>query len=523
MKKEFIRRSFGVSLAVILLSIPAYSVLANDSNEILLRSRRFIPEQGITDAAKAAIEAIPERAHVIIQFERIPTNEERKGLEAEGIKLLSYIPNKAWLASISSDKTSEIAALSSVRTICEFLPEDKISPHIIAGELVEQRIKDGKTDFIVEFFKDVSFAEIDEVIQRHNGLIVGRVPSLNAVVAVLQVEEGIALCFEESVKWLEQELPLGPLNDGSRAAINVDAVQAPPYNLNGNNISVLVYDEGLVDKTHSDFGDRVIWGEGGPVIDHSTHVAGTLGGDGTGSEPNGGTPLQWKGMAHAVDIISYGCIFSCPDPCICLYNDSASMADMENNFNDGIANYGVDIGTASVAFQPGYWAWLGYDYCHYEGDYRPHAQLVDTIIYKRAIPITWAAGNENGWFFSGCVKPYYTICPTATGKNAIIVGAINSNDDSMYWASSWGPTDDGRVKPDVVAPGFMPSGLFPGLSYVRTALYIASTWRGGGYLTCGSFPRPENLILRIGNIFCRAHKISLFWKSISCALFARIF
>ncbi len=229
MKKEFTR--LGRFLVALFLAIPIYSVSAGDSNEILLKSRQFIPERGITAAAKATIEAVPERAHVLIQFERIPTIEEREGLEDEGIKLLSYIPNKAWLASIPSDKTDEIAALSHVRAVSEILPEDKISPHITAGELIEQWVKDGKADFVVEFFEDVSSAEIDEVIQRHNGHIVGRVPSLNAVVAVVQIEEVIYLGFEESVKWIEQELPLGPLNDGSRAAINVDAVQAPPYNL----------------------------------------------------------------------------------------------------------------------------------------------------------------------------------------------------------------------------------------------------------------------------------------------------
>jgi len=80
------------------------------SDEILLKSRRFIPAAGITAAAKAKIEAIPQRAHVLIQLERIPTIKERKELEAEGIRLLSYIPNKAWFASIPSSQAANSAA-----------------------------------------------------------------------------------------------------------------------------------------------------------------------------------------------------------------------------------------------------------------------------------------------------------------------------------------------------------------------------------------------------------------------------
>ena len=33
------------------------------------------------------------------------------------------------------------------------------------------------------------------------------------------------------------------------------------------------------------------------------------------------------------------------------------------------------------------------------------------------------------------------------------MGAINGNDRSATTFSSWGPTDDGRIKPDLVAPG----------------------------------------------------------------------
>lgn len=92
------------------------------SNEILLKSRRFTPARGITAAAKAKIEAIPQRAHVLLQLNHIPTVKEREELEAKGIKLLSYIPNNGWFASVPSDKATEIAALPSVRAISETWP-----------------------------------------------------------------------------------------------------------------------------------------------------------------------------------------------------------------------------------------------------------------------------------------------------------------------------------------------------------------------------------------------------------------
>lgn len=104
------------TLVLVILFVFSTNInLVNASDEILLKSRRFIPAKGISPAAKAKIEAIPRRAHVLIQLEQIPTVKEREELEAKGIKLLSYIPNKAWFASIHSDKATAIASPSNVR------------------------------------------------------------------------------------------------------------------------------------------------------------------------------------------------------------------------------------------------------------------------------------------------------------------------------------------------------------------------------------------------------------------------
>ena len=163
MKKKFLLASLFVILANV--------NLVNASDEILLKSRRFIPAKGISAAARTKIEAIPKRAHVLIQLEQIPTIKERKELEAKGIKLLSYIPNKAWFASIPSDKASEIAALSNVRSICEILPEDKISPVIRGGVDTINTNADGTVNLAVAFFGDVSLANAAKTVSNHGGAI----------------------------------------------------------------------------------------------------------------------------------------------------------------------------------------------------------------------------------------------------------------------------------------------------------------------------------------------------------------
>ena len=159
MKKEFL---------CIILFLVINTSLTNASNKIHLKSRRFTPAKGVSDSAKAKIEAIPQRAHVIIQLEKIPTIEEKKELEAKGIKLLSYISNKAWFASIPSDKVSEIASLSDVRSICEIAPEDKISSTIREKGVGDYSTnKDGTVNLAIKFFKDISLNRSVYVVSKN--------------------------------------------------------------------------------------------------------------------------------------------------------------------------------------------------------------------------------------------------------------------------------------------------------------------------------------------------------------------
>jgi len=124
------------------------------------------------------------------------------------------------------------------------------------------------------------------------------------------------------------------------------------------------------------------------------------------------------------------------------------------------------------------------------GFYDSTARTIDGIAYTAGtyLPV-WAAGNERGgagaapptqpvrhiafigaqlFFFDGVTRPndgdtggYDLLPPQAVAKNVLSVGAVSnivggwsgSNSVGMSTFSSFGPTDDGRIKPDVVADG----------------------------------------------------------------------
>jgi subtilisin family serine protease len=58
-------------------------------------------------------------------------------------------------------------------------------------------------------------------------------------------------------------------------------------------------------------------------------------------------------------------------------------------------------------------------------------------------------------------NPNYTVTVPATMNGAIICGAYNPKTNSLYPASSWGPTRTGQLAPDLVAPGVNVGGYYP--------------------------------------------------------------
>lgn len=410
---------------------------------ISLKSRQIIHSKGISTDIAAKIKAkIPNRVHILIQLDSIPNEKEREMLEENDIKLLSYIPNKAWFASVPSKDPEKIVALPIIGMIDEILPDDKISPEIKNGLDDWAVNNDGTVNLTVMFHEDVTLDEANQLISNNYGRVIGSSSLINALVIVVPNESIPNLANEDLIQWIE-EVPPEPktFNDGSRAVTGVDIVQASPYNLNGSVVVAGEWDGGWVDTTHGDLVGRVTIGDAGSATnEHATHVAGTMLGNGTLSVVNGGTPLQWRGMSTLATVISYE-----------WWND---IAELNAEYTSAINTYGINLSTNSWGF-----SFAGADSY---GRYTAETAEIDAIVrgaITRPVSIMWAAGNERAPPNGPCdSQPYDCIIMPGTAKNTITVGATNSNDDSMTSFSSWGPTNDGRLKPDLVAPGCQVGG-----------------------------------------------------------------
>ncbi|MCA9310845.1 MAG: S8 family serine peptidase, partial [Phycisphaerales bacterium] len=136
-----------------------------------------------------------------------------------------------------------------------------------------------------------------------------------------------------------------------------------------------------------------------------------------------------------------------------LYTDPG---DIEADYSEAIALFGADLANVSLGTNV---SGNGFP-CSWEGDYNTTSILIDSIVrgsLGAPFRVIWANGNERGGF-ANCGAGYHTTAPPACAKNHIAVGAVDSDTDLISSFSSWGPTDDGRMKPDIAAPGCQVGG-----------------------------------------------------------------
>ncbi len=203
-------------------------------------------------------------------------------------------------------------------------------------------------------------------------------------------------------------------------------------NLQGQGMYVGVWDGGSARFTHQEFGGRTQIVDDAVVSNHATHVTGTIIGSGV-------TNATIKGIAYQANSYNYDWT-----------NDITEMTSAFQNLNLLVSNhsYGADASSVSLWF-----------FGAYDSKARSVDALANTSQYY--LPVV-AAGNDR--------DSYQTYNPTKNGfdliggfnsaKNVITVGAVNQvlnylspSNVIMSDFSNWGPTDDGRIKPDVVAKG----------------------------------------------------------------------
>ncbi|HVZ92933.1 MAG TPA: S8 family serine peptidase [Phycisphaerales bacterium] len=438
-----------------------------------------IPPKLTADGLRDSLAALSARdaeapRRVIVHLDHAISDAERRQFEQSGLNLLSYLGENAYFASFNRAAldAEALVATGAIDSTEQILPRYKLHPDLVAGVVQPWMVidanageaadkqsaptledqKNGPTVAVyVQFHKDVDAETVGaDAVRRHGGEVRTVVEAARMVVAHIPMSQVSALADEDVVQNIEPPLPgFVELNAENRALTGANTIQAAPYSLNGSGVDVLIYDGGQIRATHQDLTPRVTAGDTAAVSDHSTHVAGTVGGTGAASGGNN------RGMAPGVrKIISYA--FEQPGgltPGFLYTNPGDFIAD----YTAAINTHGADLSNNSIGTNT---APNGYD-CNWEGDYGLMSELIDQMvrgsITGSPFRVCWANGNERQGS-QRCGAQFHTTAPPSCAKNHIAVGSVNSNDDSNSSFTSWGPADDGRMKPDVSAPGCQVGG-----------------------------------------------------------------
>lgn len=291
------------------------------------------------------------------------------------------------------------------------------------------------------------------------------------------------LSSQDEIEWLEEKPVAFIQNSVANTIINSDdirdntkmsALDSSWSGLDGSGIIVTVGDTGLDsgvnDLTmHPDFRDHILgiyswpipqshctWNsptDPGPCDDgpdddhgHGTHVAGSVLGDGTSS---GGAVV---GIAPEAQLLVHA------------FEQGGGLGGIPNNYQD-FFNVAVENGSHIHTNSWGGCVRPGEgDPCNDYGLYSVGSMQIDmSAMTHKQLVIMFANGNDatdgNG---DGEIDDN-SLLWEATAKNSISIGAsenyrpsrgsLADNADGMADFSGRGPTEDGRIKPDFVAPG----------------------------------------------------------------------
>ena len=416
--------------------------------------------------------SLGDQAYYIVQFKGPIEGQWKAKVKDVGGAFFDYLPNNAFIVKMDGDILDTVKGFPEIKWIGLYQPDYKVGPQLtVKVQGMEEAITVTVKTFEAQQIDGVrnTLLRLRAVILASNGNKWGG--TIRVRIAPSLIPRIINLPW---VKWVEEYIPPKLFNERAVTPGEMNVSNVWSQGLTGTGQIVAVADTGLDigvnDATlHPDFPVGTVLaayglgvGRGGDWSDqhgHGTHVSGSALGRGTVS---GGT---YRGVAHDAQLVfqsimgSDGQLSGIPIPLSNLfltpYNDGARIHS--NSWGDPFAN----------------------------GAYTAESQSADQFMWDhKDMLVVFAAGNSGVDMNSDGVVDLDSMAAPATAKNVLTVGA-NENDrniapftDPEYTWGGWGyladpiasdpttdnpsgmaafssrgPCDDGRIKPDVVAPG----------------------------------------------------------------------
>ena len=452
----------------------------------------------------------PGKHHYLVQFVGPIKTAWLRAVKDVGAEARAPYENFAYVVRANDKQLAHIAALPFVRWVGHLPHRARIAPGIAAllsgkrvATLPRTRARPGV--FTVQFFGSEDMRGGLLAAKRLGLKILSQDPK--ASVAIVETARATTTQIERlaavhGVRAIRSRNFKRPSNDVAAGILGAAGIStSSSLGLSGQGETIAVCDTGLdtgdPSHIHPDFAGRIAWiksypitpdlnsdirnpgGNDGPAdLDsgHGTHVAGSVLGSGAASQGLTAINGPIRGLAHKAKLV-----FQAVEQEL----DWKNPADLRKYGRYLLAGLPNDLGALFAdAYRKGARihsnSWGGGD----PGEYDDQCEQLDRFVWQhKTFCVLVAAGNDgtdkDG---DGQINPMSVTSP-ATAKNCITVGAsenrrtnFNTQTYGLWWPrdypvapfrndpmandsnqivafSSRGPTRDGRVKPDVVAPG----------------------------------------------------------------------
>jgi hypothetical protein len=440
----------GVFLLLAITCLPTTAA----EKKILLRNEVITTATPLRQSLRAQTAQSPKSGLFLLQLEDELPADWRDQLSALKVKVLRPVPQDAYVVRFAQTPVEQVSALSFVRYVGPYKPEHKTFASVAAlahsntNQLVSIRVllaADANAIDRVKIQRSFRFLAHYEK-SRFGRILEGRISS-----QLLG-----HLMESEAVLWMEPGAKPKLFDAVADEIIGGEGLDNRPeihdLGFDGEGVVVSIADSGLNlgegEPMHPDLDGRVdrffYYGNLTDASDehsHGTHVTGIIAGNGTAGETDENGYLYGLGVAPKAHVIAQRIFdgvggYEAPD----------SMAQLTSD----AVKAGAVIGSNSWGDDT-------------QGRYDLNAEAFDALV-RDADPDTPGDQPYILEFSAGNAGPGdRTIGSPAVAKNVIATGASQNNrfdffiyadgQDTMADFSSRGPCEDGRIKPDVVAPG----------------------------------------------------------------------